>query len=95
MSDHLNRKSAIINLLALPLAAAGVATTLGPASAAATLDPKAVKYQATPHNGRDCDDCILYIPAKSDPEHGIGTCKQVKGAINPHGWCQIWTPKHH
>ena len=84
MSDSVSRKNAIINLLALPLAATAVAATIGTADAAATLDPKTVQYQDKPNNGHKCSGCALFVAPSA--------CKQVKGKISPNGWCAIWQP---
>src|SRR5262245_20565782 len=36
-----------------------------------------------------CLNCLNYVPPPS-PER-CGTCKTVKGPINPDGWCKQWT----
>jgi hypothetical protein len=41
--------------------------------------------------GKDCDDCIQFIPGKTAKD--AGTCKIVEGAINPHGHCLAFSPK--
>ena len=63
------------------------------ASAAETkLAKSAVQYvDAGKEEGKDCDDCVQFIPGKT-PEVA-GTCKIVDGAINPHGHCIAFTPK--
>jgi High potential iron-sulfur protein len=93
LKDHLSRKSVIINLLSLPLAAGAVALTGVEASAAPTMDQKAAQYQSKPKNGQQCSGCSLYIPAKTNPTKSNGTCKLVKGAIAPAGWCKYWSKK--
>jgi hypothetical protein len=41
--------------------------------------------------GKDCDDCIQFIPGKSPTSPGA--CKIVEGEISPHGHCIAFTPK--
>ena len=40
--------------------------------------------------GKDCDDCINFVAAKSAQE--APTCKIVEGPINPHGHCIAFAP---
>ena len=62
-------------------------------SAAETkLAKSAVQYvDAGKEEGKDCDDCIQFIPGKSPKSPGA--CKIVEGEINPHGHCIAFTPK--
>ena len=62
-------------------------------SAAETkLAKSAVQYvDVGKEEGKDCDDCIQFIPGKSP--QSPGTCKIVEGEINPHGHCIAFTPK--
>ena len=56
------------------------------------LKKSAVQYvDAAKGKGTDCDDCIQFIPGKT--EKALGTCKIVEGEINPHGHCNAFTPK--
>lgn len=44
------------------------------------------------HSERDdqfCMNCLNWIPPASGT--GCGTCKTVRGPINPDGWCKQWT----
>ena len=50
-----------------------------------------VKYQDEPKAGKDCDDCIQFIPGKTSKAKG--TCKVVEGDISPTGYCLAFTPK--
>lgn len=61
------------------------------------LDPaalglrNAVKYvdkSTTP--GKECDNCEHYV---AGPPDACGTCKVVKGPINPKGYCTTWAEK--
>jgi len=62
-------------------------------SAAETkLAKSAVQYvDAGKEEGKDCDDCIQFIPGKT--AKALGTCRIVEGEINPHGHCIAFTPK--
>jgi hypothetical protein len=89
----MNRKDVIINLLTIPVAVGAVAMTVGQASAAGTMDPKAAGYQTKPKDGKQCSSCSLFVPAKSNPTKSNGTCNIVKGAISPTGWCKYYAKK--
>jgi hypothetical protein len=93
MGGPVNRKDVIINLLTLPMVAGAVVGVVTEASAAATMDQKAAQYQSKPKSGQQCSGCSLYIPAKSNPSKANGTCKLVKGAIAPQGWCKFYSKK--
>ena len=89
MSDRLSRKSVLINLLGLPLAAAAVASTASQADAKTA--PAAVHYIAKSTNGKYCVNCRFYLAAKA---HGKpGTCSIVSGPIEPAGWCVAYAAK--
>jgi hypothetical protein len=93
VNDHPSRKTVLINLLTLPVAASAVVGTMGQASAAATMDQKTAQYQSKPKNSQQCSGCSLFIPAKTNPTKSNGTCKLVKGDITPTGWCKFWSKK--
>ncbi len=40
--------------------------------------------------GKSCSNCQQYIPGAPD---ACGTCKIVKGPINPKGWCKSYVAK--
>ena len=44
-----------------------------------------VQYQDSPKAGHQCSSCSNFVSPNS--------CKVVAGAVSPHGWCAIWTPK--
>ena len=69
------------------------ALTRNETSAAETkLAKSAVQYvDAGKEEGKDCDDCVQFIPGKTPA--AMGTCKIVEGEINPHGHCIAFTPK--
>ena len=61
-------------------------------SADRKLDKSAVHYQdASKLKDQDCDDCINFIPGKTDKTPG--TCKIVEGGIDPHGHCDAFAAK--
>jgi len=44
------------------------------------------------HTGKDyqfCLNCLNFVPATAPS--ACGTCKTVRGPINPDGWCKQWT----
>jgi hypothetical protein len=65
---------------AAPLLALGVR-----AASAAGLPPTAVAYQATPKDGKQCDQCNFFVAPNA--------CKSVSGEIAPTGWCKLWVKK--
>jgi hypothetical protein len=69
------------------LIAAGAAPVLALMSGAAEakMAQAAVKYQADPKDGHQCDGCTFFIVPNS--------CKMVDGDISPTGWCALWTAK--
>ncbi len=69
------------------IAAAGAAPLLAltTSEAQAKLAQTAVKYQATPNEGHQCDGCVQFVAPNS--------CKLVEGEISPTGWCLLWVKK--
>ena len=60
--------------------------------AAGKLTKAAVQYvDAGTDEGKDCDDCIQFVPGKTAT--AMGSCRIVEGAISPHGHCIAFTPK--
>ncbi len=41
------------------------------------------------HEDQFCFNCANFI--KPEQPRTCGTCKNVRGSINPLGWCQTWT----
>jgi len=67
-------------------------TTTRIAAAETKLAKSTVQYvDAGTEEGKDCDDCIQFIPGKTPKAMGI--CKIVEGEINPHGHCIAFTPR--
>ena len=58
---------------------------------AAKLSKDEVQYRDRPNGGKDCDDCIQFVPGPTPK--ATGSCKVVDGAISPHGYCLAFTPK--
>ena len=76
------------------LAGIAVVTLTGSHTYAADrkLDKSAVHYvDASKLKDQDCDDCIHFIPGKT--EKARGTCKLVEGSIDPHGHCDAFAAK--
>ena len=69
------------------IAAASAAPLLAlvPSSAEAKLAQAAVKYQAEPKDGKQCDACNFFVAPNA--------CKQVDGEIAATGWCLLWVKK--
>lgn len=91
MSDHLSRKSVLINLLTLPLVATAAAATAGVASAAAKSPQNAVQYQDKPKGAAKCSGCKFYQAGKDAKANG--QCQIVAGSISPNGWCVVYAAK--
>ncbi|MGB8267370.1 MAG: hypothetical protein WCE44_13650 [Candidatus Velthaea sp.] len=89
MSDRLSRKSVLINLLGLPLAAAAIASVATQADAAQS-PPSAVQYvKKSPNPKKYCKDCRFYVGSATK----TGKCTVVSGPIEPKGTCVIWAAK--
>ena len=58
---------------------------------AAKLAKADVKYQDQPNAGKDCDDCLQFIPGAT--RKAAGTCRLVEGPVSAHGYCLAFTPK--
>lgn len=43
-----------------------------------------------PDASKKCSICVQYVPAAPN---ACGTCKVVKGPINPEGTCKLFVPK--
>ena len=89
MSERVSRKSVLINLLTLPLAAAAVATVATQADAKTA--PAAVQYVPKSKNGKFCKRCRFFVADKALTRPG--TCSIVSGAIEPEGWCVAYAAK--
>ena len=83
----MKRSQALKNLVVLP-ALAGLMVT---ATAEAADNKAQFKYQDKPNGKQKCSGCALYVPGKTATANG--TCKVVKGAISPNGWCTAYSPK--
>jgi hypothetical protein len=86
MSDQC--KSARVSRRTVLIAAAGAAPLLALSATgakAAKLAQSAVKYQASPKDGKRCDGCNLFVAPNA--------CKSVAGDISPSGWCALWVKK--
>ena len=81
-------ESATVSRRSILIAAAGVPPLvfLGATDArAAKLAQKAVRYQDSPKDGKQCDGCNLFVAPNA--------CKSVEGNISPKGWCSLWVKK--
>lgn len=92
MNDYQSRKSALINLLTLPLAATAVVATAGQVRAAGKSPQNAVQYQDKPKGSAKCSGCKFYQPNSKDAK-AKGACQVVDGSISPNGWCVVYSAK--
>ena len=69
------------------IAAAGAVPALALMSGAAEakMTQAAVKYQAEPKEGHQCDGCNFFVAPNA--------CKMVDGDIAATGWCVLWVKK--
>lgn len=74
-------------LLKTAATAAGAAAVIGAGvtTASAKMAQKAVGYQDTPKDGKQCDGCTNWRPPNG--------CATVDGEISPKGWCRIFVGK--
>jgi hypothetical protein len=80
--------SACVSRRTVLIVAAGAAPLMALSATcarAAQLAQSAVRYQATPKDGKQCDGCNLFVPPNA--------CKSVAGNISPTGWCSLWVKK--
>ncbi len=72
---------------AVLIAAAGAVPALALMSGAAEakMTQAAVKYQAEPKEGHQCDGCNFFVAPNA--------CKMVDGDIAATGWCVLWVKK--
>ena len=81
-------KSACVSRRTVLVGAAGAAPLLAlgaNGAKAAKMSQSAVRYQATPKDGKQCDGCKLFVAPNA--------CKSVDGTISPTGWCALWVKK--
>ncbi len=93
--NTISRSGMIQRLAVAPIAIGAFAALQAEAQAAATTDQKTANYQTHPNGGKQCSGCSLFIPAKKNPMKSAGSCKLVKGSIQPNGWCKFYSPKAH
>ncbi len=91
MNDRLTRKSVLINLLALPLAATAAVAVAKEADAAPKSPQSAVQYQDKPKGNAKCSGCKFFQPGKD--AKAKGQCQVVAGDISPAGWCVVYSAK--
>ena len=55
---------------------------------------ESIGYSEVPVNGEHCSLCKHFFPAKTCKKSPcFGACDQVRGEINPNGWCKIFVNK--
>ncbi len=92
MEDNIKKTSSrrdVLKLGALGLGAIGVMGVAGGANAqgqvAKKAAQKAVMYQQTPKDGKQCSGCQQFQAPSS--------CRIVEGEINPNGYCILFAKK--
>jgi hypothetical protein len=83
-NDGINSGVSRRNLL-LAVASAAPLVALASTRAEAKIPQKAVAYQDTPVDGKQCSTCNFFIEPNA--------CKQVDGEIKPEGYCKLYNKK--
>ncbi len=81
-------KPAFASRRSVLLAAAGAVPLLvvgATGAKASKMSQSAVRYQATPKDGKQCSGCNLFVAPNA--------CKSVDGDISASGWCALWVKK--
>ena len=99
----LSRREALTRLVVLPVAAALPAIVAGCSRApkcddTSSLSPDDAKtrqeiagyVEQSPDVTKRCSDCAQFVAAG---DNACGTCKLVKGPINPSGTCKLFVAK--
>jgi hypothetical protein len=91
--DKTISRAGMIQKLALaPIAIGALAALRAEADAAPTMTQAAAGYVSKSPNKNKCSACTFFIPGKK--MGSAGTCKLVKGTIQPGGWCKFFSAKH-
>jgi hypothetical protein len=104
MADRIPRREAIRRLALFSAAAAAPAWLLACKGKPSCTDVSglssddinarnntAAYVDATPDPAKKCSNCVQFVAA-GDPK-ACGSCKVVKGPINPEGYCRLWVAK--
>jgi hypothetical protein len=81
-----SRRHLLLGAVAAVSAVTVVGTDPNTAVAVVKISEAAVGYQNHPNGDKECSRCMQFQPPNS--------CKMVDGAINPQGYCRIFTPIH-
>jgi hypothetical protein len=91
------QKSAALGLFAVVGTACGkeqkvlsCTDTMSLSAADAAVRTSLAYQDKSPEPGKSCTGCQQFIPAAPD---ACGTCKVLKGPINPAGYCKSFAPK--
>lgn len=103
MSERINRREALRHLTVFSVAAAVPAFLAGCSKKPNCTDTSALKpdeltvrtttaayVENAPDPAKKCSGCVQYQPG---PQNACGSCKVVKGPINPEGYCKLWVAK--
>jgi hypothetical protein len=84
-AKRVSRRDFLFTAVVGGVAIAGTGVFASPAPAASKMSQKAVSYQPTPKDNRQCGNCLNFDAPAS--------CKLVDGTISPSGWCTIYITK--
>jgi hypothetical protein len=69
-------------------------TTVVSAHSHNQVTQESIGYSGVPVNGEHCSLCKHFFPSKTCKKATcFGACDQVRGEINPNGWCKIFVEK--
>ena len=85
MGDVCQKAGVNRRMVLLAVGGAVPALAMMTGAAEAKMAQAAVKYQADPKDGKQCDACNFF--------QAPNACKMVDGDIAPTGWCLLWVKK--
>ena len=94
MNEHKIARRQFLKLSGAALAMIPVIVVSGRADAATNAAMRgALKYQDKPQDGKDCAQCIQFVPGAS--AKALGSCKVIPNdtEISPYGYCMAWAKK--
>jgi len=88
-----SRRSCLVKLVQVASLVPLASLTINASAAKNDGLRKALTYQDTPKDGKQCSTCIQFVPGKTPA--GKGGCKIMPGddEISPTGWCSGYVEK--
>jgi hypothetical protein len=81
-----SRRALLQNIaIGAPTVAALTVVSVRSAAADGKLPKSQARYQAGPHDGRQCMNCVHFAAPSA--------CEIVEGDVSPQGWCQFFGQK--